>query len=99
LVLLQPESTSSRPGAGGKYKSNGVDLRATKKLTSDEAKEREKDRVKERNRKKAGAIAKVELPIEVRTAWEQDIVKNSHNMTTEALCAPVACGWVSPDAP
>ena len=71
MVLLQPESTSSRPGAGGKYKSNGVDLRATKKFTDDEAKQREKARVKERNRKKAGAIARVEFPIEVRTAWEQ----------------------------
>ena len=48
-----------------------MDLRATKKFTPDEAKQCKKDRVKERNSKKAGAIAKVDFPIEVRTAWEQ----------------------------
>ena len=70
MFLLQPDSVSNGPGRGGKYKSNGVDLRAKKIYTEAEAKQREKARVKERNAKKAGSIAKVDLPIEVRTAWE-----------------------------
>ena len=71
MVLLQPDSSSNGPGAGGKFCNDGVTPRNPKKYTDDEAKDREKARVKERNRKKAGAIAKVEFPIEVRTAWEQ----------------------------
>ena len=63
-----------------------MDLRATKKFTDDEAKDREKARVKERNRKKAGAIVKVEFPIEVRTAWEQ---------TNQTRRQPLVCNTYS----
>ena len=64
MVLLQPDSSSNRPGAGGKYCSNGIDLRAKKKFTPDEAKQREKERVKDRNAKKAGTTTDLKLPIE-----------------------------------
>ena len=59
MFLLQPESTSSRPGAGGKYCNNGIDLRAKKKYTEEEAKQREKDRVKERDAKRTGTTTSV----------------------------------------
>ena len=72
MVLLQPDSSSSRPGAGGKYKSNGIDLRAKKKYTPDEAKQRKKDAAKERAAKATGTTTSIgNIPIEVRTAWEQ----------------------------
>ena len=71
MVLLQPDSSSNTPGAGGKYCNNGVDLRAKKKFTEAESKQRAKEHAKERNAKKAGTTAVVTLPIEVRTAWEQ----------------------------
>ena len=71
MVLLQPNSISNTPGAGGKYCNNGVDLRAKKKYTEAESKQREKERVKDRNAKKAGTTTNLQLPIEVRTAWEQ----------------------------
>jgi hypothetical protein len=71
LVLLQPDSSSNTPGAGGKYCNNGVDLRAKKKFTEAESKQRAKEHAKERNAKEAGTTAVVTLPIEVRAAWEQ----------------------------
>ena len=71
MVLLQPDSASNGPGRGGKYCNDGITPRATKKFTPDEAKQREKERVKDRNAKKAGTTTDLKLPIEVRTAWEQ----------------------------
>ena len=69
MVLLQPDSSSSRPG---KYCNNGIDLRAKKKYTEDEAKQRAKDRAKERDAKATGTTTSIgKIPIEVRTAWEQ----------------------------
>ena len=68
---MQPNSISNTPGAGGKYCNNGVDLRAKKKFTPAEARQREGERVKDRNAKKAGTTTDLKLPIEVRTAWEQ----------------------------
>ena len=72
MVLLQPDSSSNRPGAGGKYCSNGVDLRAKEKFTPDEAKQRKKEAAKERAAKATGTTTSIgNIPIEVRTAWEQ----------------------------
>jgi hypothetical protein len=72
LVLLQPDSSSNGPGAGGKYCSNGIDLRAKRKYTPDEAKQRAKERAKERDAKATGTTTSIgKIPIEVRTAWEQ----------------------------
>ena len=70
--MLQPDSSSNGTGAGGKYCKNGVDLRAKKKFTEDEAKQRAKDYAKERDAKKTGTTTSIgKIPIEVRTAWEQ----------------------------
>ena len=67
MVLLQPESTSSRPGAGGKYCKNGVDLRG--KFTPDEAKQHAKDYAKKRDAKKTRTTTSIgKIPIVVRTA-------------------------------
>ena len=72
LVLLQPDSASNGPGRGGKYCSNGVDLRTKKKYTEDEAKQRAKDAAKERAAKEKGATTSIgRIPMVVRTAWEQ----------------------------
>jgi hypothetical protein len=72
LVLLQPDSASNGPGRGGKYCTNGVDLRATKKFTDGEAKQREKERVKERDAKAKWTTTSIgKIPMVVRTAWEQ----------------------------
>ena len=72
MVLLQPDSTSDGPGRGGKYCSNGVDLRPRRKYTEDEAKQREKEQAKERDAKKKGTTTSIgKIPMVVRTAWEQ----------------------------
>ena len=72
MVLLQPDSSSSRPGAGGKYCNNGIDLRAKKKYTEDEAKQRKKDAAKERAAKATGTTTSIgKIPLAVRTAWDQ----------------------------
>ena len=74
MILLQPDSysASNGPGRGGKYCTNGVDLRATKKFTDGEAKQREKERVKERDAKTKGTTTSIgKIPMVVRTAWEQ----------------------------
>ena len=72
MVLLQPDSSSNGPGAGGKYRNNGIDLRAKKKYTEGEAKQRKKEAAKERAAKTTGTTTSIgNIPIEVRTAWEQ----------------------------
>ena len=69
---MQPDSVSNGPGAGGKFCNNGVDMRAKKKYSDDEAKQRAKDRGKERAAKEKGTTTTIgTLPIVVRTAWEQ----------------------------
>ena len=70
--MLQPDSVSNGPGAGGKFCNNGVDMRAKKKYSDDEAKQRAKDRGKERAAKEKGTTTTIgTLPMVVRTAWEQ----------------------------
>ena len=67
MVLLQPDSASNKPGRGGKYCSNGVDLRATKKYSDDEAKQREKERLKERDAKAKGTTTSIgKIPMVVQ---------------------------------
>ena len=67
MVLLQPNSISNTPGAGGKYCNNGVDLRAKKKYTEAESKQREKERVKERDAKAKGTTTSIgKIPMVVR---------------------------------
>jgi hypothetical protein len=72
LVLLQPDSISDGPGRGGKYCSNGVDLRTKRKYTEDEAKQRKKEKAKASYEKKKGTETEIgKIPMVVRTAWEQ----------------------------
>ena len=72
MVLLQPDSISDGPGRGGKYCSNGVDLRTKKKYTEGEAKLRKKDKAKASYEKKKGTETEIgKIPMVVRTAWEQ----------------------------
>ena len=72
MVLLQPDSISDGPGRGGKYCSNGVDLRTKRKYTEDEAKQRKKEKAKASYEKKKGTETEIgKIPMVVRTAWEQ----------------------------
>jgi hypothetical protein len=69
---LQPDSTSSRPGSGGGYCKDGITPKNKKKYTEGEAKQRAKERDKERAAKATGTTTSIyKIPIEVRTAWEQ----------------------------
>ena len=70
--MLQPDSVSNGPGAGGKFCNDGITPRNPKKYSDDEAKQREKERVKERDAKAKGTTTSIgKIPMVVRTAWEQ----------------------------
>jgi hypothetical protein len=72
LVLLQPDSTSNGPGAGGGFCNDGITPRNPKKYTEDEAKQRAKDAAKERAAREKGTTTSIgKIPMVVRTAWEQ----------------------------
>ena len=72
MILLQPDSISNRPGAGGGYCKDGITPRNPKKFTDAEAKQRKKDAAKERDAKATGTTSSIgKIPLAVRTAWEQ----------------------------
>ena len=68
MVLLQPDSSSNGPGAGGKFCNDGVTPRNPKKYTDDEAKLRKKDKAKASYEKKKGTETEIgKIPMVVRT--------------------------------
>ena len=67
MVLLQPDSASNGPGRGGKFCNDGITPRNPKKYSDDEAKQREKERVKERDAKAKGTTTSIgKIPMVVR---------------------------------
>ena len=89
MILLQPDSISNRPGAGGGYCKDGITPRNPKKFTDAEAKQRAKARLKERDAKATGTTTSIgNIPIEVRTAFGQrgsDSVSQHFKLSNESL--------------
>ena len=82
--MLQPDSASNGPGRGGKYCSNGVDLRTKKKYTEDEAKQRAKDAAKERAAREKGTTTSIgKIPMVVGTGGETR--RHAQGLHAEAL--------------
>ena len=72
MVLLQPNSISNTPGAGGGFCNDGITPRNPKKYTPAEAQQRKKEKAKASYEKKKGTETEIgKIPMVVRTAWEQ----------------------------